>query len=69
MKNYLLYRADTGEVTTMIQTDDPTFLSLNIPRGQKSIISEERNPEEIDKIDITTSMVKKKKRLDPKNPL
>lgn len=57
MKNYVIYDSVSGDVSTMIQTDDPRLLSLNTPSGHEFIATTERNLEEIVKVDISTKEI------------
>lgn len=63
MKNYVIYDAKTGDISMMIQTDDPSFLALNMPSSCSFISTSERDLKKIEKVDVET----KKIRLKPNN--
>lgn len=58
-KNYLIYDSVSGDVSAMIQTDDPRLMSLNTPSGHEFIVTTEKNLEEIVKVDIDTKEIYK----------
>ena len=56
MRNgFIIYDRQTGHVSMMIRTDDPTLLSLNTPDGHSAVMSDTEDVQRIKKINVITN--------------
>lgn len=56
MRNgFIIYDLQTGDVSMMLRTDDPTLLLLNTPDGHSAVMSKIEDIKKVKKINVITN--------------